>query len=323
MSDAIRPRSDPVPDLGNFKDVAVIELLVRQAIGRDRHAAADARDREGDDGCAQPDRWRGGRMACQEGRHGQCRRFAAAFAASAAPALPQSRPGHGAGANKPAAVPALRMVTGDTQVMRVVMPTAGLPGARADLPLIDEPGFSRAHAGPSVRRLARELGVDLARIAGTGLKGRITHDDVKASSSARCRVRRSVSVPRLRHRRRCPQCAESTSRLSARLRSNRCRASRNCPARGCMRPGSIFRMSRSSTRPILRRWRCSRPAEAEGRGAGRQADAVGLHRPRLRPVLRDFPVLNASLDNPGRIWFSKSTSISVLLPTRLTACWCR
>jgi pyruvate dehydrogenase E2 component (dihydrolipoamide acetyltransferase) len=47
-------------------------------------------------------------------------------------------------------------------------------------PLIDEPGFSRAHAGPSVRRFARELGVDLSRITGSGLKGRITAEDVKA-----------------------------------------------------------------------------------------------------------------------------------------------
>src|SRR5262245_36133577 len=44
----------------------------------------------------------------------------------------------------------------------------------------DEPGFSRAHAGPSVRKLARELGVDLARVHGSGPKGRITDGDVKA-----------------------------------------------------------------------------------------------------------------------------------------------
>jgi len=56
----------------------------------------------------------------------------------------------------------------------------GIAQIRADLPLINEPGFSRAHAGPSVRLLARELGVDLTRVAGTGFKGRITHDDVKA-----------------------------------------------------------------------------------------------------------------------------------------------
>jgi len=48
-----------------------------------------------------------------------------------------------------------------------------------DLPPINEPGFSRAHAGPSVRKFARELGVDLTRVKGSGFKGRITHDDVK------------------------------------------------------------------------------------------------------------------------------------------------
>ncbi len=41
-----------------------------------------------------------------------------------------------------------------------------------------EPGL--AHASPSVRRLARELEVDLGKLKGTGEKGRITKEDVKA-----------------------------------------------------------------------------------------------------------------------------------------------
>jgi pyruvate dehydrogenase E2 component (dihydrolipoamide acetyltransferase) len=36
------------------------------------------------------------------------------------------------------------------------------------------------HAGPSVRKFAREMGVDLNGVKGSGVKGRITHDDVKA-----------------------------------------------------------------------------------------------------------------------------------------------
>ena len=50
----------------------------------------------------------------------------------------------------------------------------------AVLPTIDEAGFSRAHASPSVRKLARELGVDLVAVKGSGAKSRILHDDVKA-----------------------------------------------------------------------------------------------------------------------------------------------
>ena len=44
----------------------------------------------------------------------------------------------------------------------------------------DEVSFARAYASPSVRRFARELGVDLGRVPGSGRKGRILKDDVKA-----------------------------------------------------------------------------------------------------------------------------------------------
>jgi len=47
------------------------------------------------------------------------------------------------------------------------------------LPAIDQAGFSRAHASPSVRKLARELGVDLVSVKGSGEKHRILHEDVK------------------------------------------------------------------------------------------------------------------------------------------------
>lgn len=54
------------------------------------------------------------------------------------------------------------------------------PAGAGTLPAIDEAGFSKAHASPSVRKLARELGVDLSKVEGKGAKGRILHDDVKA-----------------------------------------------------------------------------------------------------------------------------------------------
>jgi pyruvate dehydrogenase E2 component (dihydrolipoamide acetyltransferase) len=62
-----------------------------------------------------------------------------------------------------------------------LMSGLGMPSSyRSDIAPIDEPGFSRAHGGPSVRQLARELGVDLGAVTGHGFKGRVTHDDVKA-----------------------------------------------------------------------------------------------------------------------------------------------
>lgn len=46
--------------------------------------------------------------------------------------------------------------------------------------VIEEEAFHSAHAGPGVRKLAREFGVDLGRVKGTGPKGRIIADDVQA-----------------------------------------------------------------------------------------------------------------------------------------------
>lgn len=52
---------------------------------------------------------------------------------------------------------------------------------RTPLPLGSD--FGGVHASPSVRRLARELDIDLTRLTGTGEKGRITKEDVKRALS--------------------------------------------------------------------------------------------------------------------------------------------
>ncbi|WP_323072551.1 dihydrolipoyllysine-residue acetyltransferase [Mycetohabitans endofungorum] len=55
------------------------------------------------------------------------------------------------------------------------------PSALAQAPVIPIAGAHRAsHASPSVRKFARELGVEVARVSGTGPKGRITREDVTA-----------------------------------------------------------------------------------------------------------------------------------------------
>ena len=45
---------------------------------------------------------------------------------------------------------------------------------------VDQKNFLRAHASPSIRKFARELGVDLSQVHGNGRKGRITQQDVQA-----------------------------------------------------------------------------------------------------------------------------------------------
>ena len=59
-------------------------------------------------------------------------------------------------------------------------PAPAAPVAAFGSTPVNEAGFAKAHAGPSARKLARELGVDLSLVKGSGAKGRITKDDIKA-----------------------------------------------------------------------------------------------------------------------------------------------
>ncbi|WP_455218367.1 dihydrolipoyllysine-residue acetyltransferase [Kaarinaea lacus] len=60
-------------------------------------------------------------------------------------------------------------------------PTPAAPVSRpSPTAKIDEVSFSRAYASPSIRKFARELGVNLGQVGGSGRKGRITKEDVKA-----------------------------------------------------------------------------------------------------------------------------------------------
>ncbi len=81
---------------------------------------------------------------------------AAAAAAPASSAAPSTSP---AAEAQPAAAPA---------------PSPSPPPA-----LVDDEAFKGAHASPSVRKFARELGVDLAKVQGTGPNGRIQQEDVQ------------------------------------------------------------------------------------------------------------------------------------------------
>ena len=72
-----------------------------------------------------------------------------------------------------AAVPAPAAVSAAAPARTVAVPSPQLPA-------IDEGAARMAHASPSVRRFARELGVDVSRVTGSGPKNRVLREDVQA-----------------------------------------------------------------------------------------------------------------------------------------------
>ena len=174
-----------VPDLGSFKDVAVIELLI--APGDTIEVDTPIATLETDKATMDVPSSAAGKVVALHLSRGMkmnsgdlvatIETVASAVVASASPAAAVvATPSAPSAPSAPA--PAAAPAQGTSSAI-AASPTAGAD-RRRDFAPIEGSGSSDAHAGPSVRRLARELGVDLSRVPGSGIKGRISHDDVKA-----------------------------------------------------------------------------------------------------------------------------------------------
>jgi pyruvate dehydrogenase E2 component (dihydrolipoamide acetyltransferase) len=165
-----------VPDIGDFKDVDVIEVLVKpgDAIKREQSLITIESDKATMEipspsaGTVRELKVRNGDKVSQgslilllEDTEG-----AAAAPAKAAPLAAVAPPASPTPARQPAA-PALASVP---------KPALSKP---SPVPAAAPVSVGTPHASPSVRKFARELGVDLARINGSGPKGRITQADVQ------------------------------------------------------------------------------------------------------------------------------------------------
>jgi len=170
-----------VPDLGGFADVPVIDVLVKE--GETVEVDTPLITLETEKATMDVPSTVGGRVAAVKVSKGGKVSPGAVIVlieASGAPAKASAMEVEST-VRQPVLMPELDT----TRVNRVVTVAAAAPAASvAAAPPAAEPedlkDFSTAHASPSVRQFARELGVDLTRVQGSGLKGRITHADVKA-----------------------------------------------------------------------------------------------------------------------------------------------
>ena len=119
-------------------------------------------------------------------------------AAEAAPAVPET-PAPQAATPPPAApvaevappapTPAAEVAPAPIPVAEVVSPQAAPQGE------VPGDGYSSSAAGPSVRRLARELGVDLRHVRPSGSSGRVTEDDVREFVRSKNEQAASAATP--------------------------------------------------------------------------------------------------------------------------------
>jgi pyruvate dehydrogenase E2 component (dihydrolipoamide acetyltransferase) len=171
-----------VPDIGDFADVAVIELLVKpgdtvkaeQSLITVESDKASMEIPSSHAGVVKELKVKLGDRVAQ----GAVILMLDAADSPAAAATPAAAPA--ASAPAPASAPQANPAPAAV----VAPPAAAVPAAMpAHAPTV-APSGALPHASPSVRRFARELGVPLSEIKGSGLKGRITEDDVKNFTKA-------------------------------------------------------------------------------------------------------------------------------------------
>ena len=147
-----------VPDIGDFKDVPVIEVFVK--VGDTVKAEDPLVSLESDKATLDVPAPLGGvvkEIRVKVGDKVSEGSIIMALSTGSAPAA--------------AAAPAASAAAAPAQA------PAAAPSAAGG---IDEAAFALAYAGPAVRKLARETGVDLGKVKGTGAHGRIVREDVQA-----------------------------------------------------------------------------------------------------------------------------------------------
>ncbi len=196
-----------VPDIGDFKDVPIIEVFVKpgDAVKAEDPLISLESDKATMDvpspaaGTVKDLKVKVGDRVSQ-GKVILVLDAAAAADGNGATA-PSGAPAGGNGASAAAAAaPAPPPVTkaAEPAPSEQAAPPREAPAAPAAAPApapapapaqIESEAFKKAHASPSVRKFARELGVDLSRVPGSGPKGRILQADVQGF------VKQAMSAP--------------------------------------------------------------------------------------------------------------------------------
>jgi pyruvate dehydrogenase E2 component (dihydrolipoamide acetyltransferase) len=174
-----------VPDIGDFKNIPVIEVLVKP--GDSVNKEAPLVTLESDKATMEVPAPAAGIVKEIKVKLGDkvsegslvLMLESAGDGAAAKPAAPQKPAPEAAQPAPKPAVPAPQPAVSAPHPQALSRMQVGAANAPADEKAGVEAGLAQAHASPSARRFARELGVNLARVKGTGPKERVLKEDIQ------------------------------------------------------------------------------------------------------------------------------------------------
>ncbi|MEO8674834.1 MAG: biotin/lipoyl-containing protein, partial [Casimicrobiaceae bacterium] len=166
-----------VPDIGDFTDIPVIEIFVKAG---DTVAPEDPLvSLESDKATMDVPSPAAGIVKELRVKLGDKVSEGSLIVVLEADGAGAAKPGAAAKAEAPKAAPTPAAPTPAAPGPATASTSAPAPKpAPAEAP-VDGEAFKGAHASPSVRKFARDLGVDLSRVTGSGPKNRILQDDVQ------------------------------------------------------------------------------------------------------------------------------------------------
>jgi pyruvate dehydrogenase E2 component (dihydrolipoamide acetyltransferase) len=188
-----------VPDIGDFKEIPIIEVLVKP--GDSVNAEDPLIALESDKATMEVPAPQSGVIKEIKVKVGDkvsegtlvltlaaAESAAAPAAAAKAPAQPPAPP-----VAAPPSASVLPSTAAPQPAVAAPQPVSSPASPTASLEPIDEAKLKLVHAGPSVRRFARELGADLTKVTGSGPKGRILREDVQLYVKSELTRARSIS----------------------------------------------------------------------------------------------------------------------------------
>ncbi len=285
-----------IPEIGDFEDVDVIEVLV--APGDTVQAEQSLITLESDKATMEIPAPCAGvvkelHVAVGDKVREGTRILTLEVAGEAAAAQPEARPA-AAELAPTAAVPAAE-IAAEVDAERAA-PAALLSGA-PPLPRAPQPGVAKAHASPGVRHLARELGVDLSRVQGSGAKQRILKQDVQAYVKAALATGRQPAAPSGFA---VPEMPEIDYSRWGEIELQPLSKLRRVAARNLHRAWlTVPHVTQFDEADVTELEEFRRAKQEEARERGVKLTPLGFLLKAAAVVLQEFPQFNSSLDRSG------------------------